>query len=218
MATKLVIGNCNYSSWSLRAWWATRRSGLEFENIGLQLDTPQFDREIARYSPSRCVPVLHHNGLAIWDTLAICEYLAELNPDAKLWPDSAPDRARARSICAEMHAGFTALKSQLPMNCRARNRKVEIDSACATDISRVIAIWTECLEQSDQDRPWLFGQWSIADAFYAPVAMRFRTYGIGIEEPAARWVKAVLDDPDIRKWVAWGENESWIIAADEAGS
>ncbi len=217
MAAILVIGNRNYSSWSLRAWWATRRSGLAFTEVRLALDTNEFAQKIATYSPSSRVPVLQHQGRVIWDTLAICEYLAEISPDIRMWPTSIVDRSKARSLCAEMHSGLTALRNQLPMNCRARKRSVRYDEACAADIARTKEIWADCLSHKGDDGPWLFGHWTIADAFFAPVAMRFRTYGVDLSEPAAHWVNAVLSDPDIEDWVRLAEAETEIIEAEEVG-
>ena len=218
MATVLVIGNRNYSSWSLRAWWATRRSGLSFTEVRLALDTDEFSQKIAAYSPSGRVPVLHHQGRVIWDTLSICEYLAELSPEAQMWPPEAAQRSKARSLCAEMHSGLTALRDQLPMNCRARKRRVQFDDACAADIARTKEIWADCLGRKSVDGPWLFGHWTIADAFFAPVVMRFRTYGIDLSGPVARWAKAVLSNPDIEDWVDLAEAETEIVEADEVGT
>ena len=134
-----------------------------------------------------------------------------------MWPAATSDRSRARSLCAEMHSGLTALREQLPMNCRARMRRVQIDDACAADIVRTKEIWADCLKQKNFDGPWLFGHWTITDAFFAPVAMRFRTYGIDLSGPAARWADAVLSDPDIVDWVRLAAAETEIVAADEAG-
>ena len=217
MVTTLVIGNRNYSSWSLRAWWATRRSGLAFAEVRLALDTDEFAQKIAAYSPSGRVPVLHHQGRVVWDTLSICEYLAELSPEARMWPAAVADRSRARSLCAEMHSGLTALRDQLPMNCRARKRRVQIDDACAADIARVKEIWANCLGQKNAEGSWLFGHWTITDAFFAPVAMRFRTYGVDLDGPAARWAAAVLGDPDIVDWVRLAAAETATVTADETG-
>ncbi|MCZ6499725.1 MAG: glutathione S-transferase family protein [Gammaproteobacteria bacterium] len=217
MITTLVIGNRNYSSWSLRAWWAARRSGLSFAEVRLALDTDEFTREIAAYSPSRRVPVLHHQGRVVWDTLAICEYLAEISPKAQMWPATVTERSRARSFCAEMHSGLAALREQLPMNCRARKRRVQFDEACAADIERIQEIWADCLSQKSVEGRWLFGHWTIADAFFAPVAMRFRTYDIDLSEPAASWANAVLSDPEIEDWVRLAAEETELVAADETG-
>jgi glutathione S-transferase len=190
---------------------------LSFEEVRLALDTDEFTREISSYSPSRRVPVLHHQGRVVWDTLAICEYLAEISPEAQMWPADATERARARSFCAEMHSGLAALRDQLPMNCRARKRQVKIDEACADDIARIKEIWADCLSQKSADGPWLFGRWTITDAFFAPVAMRFRTYEIDPGEPAASWSNAVLGDADIEEWVRLAVEETEIVDADETG-
>jgi glutathione S-transferase len=217
MATLLVIGNRNYSSWSLRAWWAARRSELSFAEVRLALDTDEFAQKIAEYSPSGRVPVLQHEARVVWDTLSICEYLAEISPNVRMWPTTTADRSKARSLCAEMHSGLPALRDQLPMNCRARKRRVRFDEACAADIARTKEIWADCLSQKIVDGPWLFGHWTIADAFFAPVAMRFRTYEVDLNGPAARWAEVVLSDPDIEDWVRLAEAETEIVEADEVG-
>lgn len=217
MRSRLVLGNRNYSTWSLRAWWMAKRSGMEFEEIDLKLDTPGFASQVARYSPSGRVPVLHDDGLIIWDTLAIAEYLAEKFPAAGLWPDSLADRAFARSMCSEMHSGFPDLRGQLPMNCRASNRVVAMSEATRRDILRIMTLWGQCRQQHASSGKWLFGRWSIADAFFAPVVLRFKTYDVEISPEAGDWVGAVLDDPDIREWLDLVAREPEVIEADEAG-
>lgn len=220
MPTRLVIGNYNYSSWSLRAWLALRASGIEFETLRLPLDTAEFDARIDALSPSRRVPVLHHEGLVIWDTLAICEYLAERYPDAALWPTSQSLRAMARSVCAEMHSGFAALCSALPFNCRARGRSVDYDHAVHADVARICAIWDACRAASGDyatRAPWLFGTFSIADCFFVPVALRFCTYRIGLVGYASEYVSAVLNDALIGEWIALARAETETIEHEEVG-
>ena len=211
----LVIGNRNYSSWSLRGWLALRKAGVEFREKRLPLDTPQFEREIGALSPSRCVPALHVDDLCLWDSLAIGEYANERWAGGSLLPAQPAGRALARAYIAEMHAGFSALRARMPMNCRAEGRRVAIDDQLQADIDRIFAIWTECLGRSGG--PWLFGEFSLADAAYAPVALRFRTYGVEGPPPVQGYVATVLADPDVAAWVEAGKSEQEVVEADEAG-
>lgn len=216
-AAVLVIGNRNYSSWSLRGWLALRKSGADFETLRLPLDTPEFRRGIERWSPSRRVPVLHHAGRIVWDSLAIAEYANEAFAAGALWPEDAGARAHARAAGCEMHAGFAALRAQMPMNCRARGRRVAGDAALARDIARVCALWRECRTQFGAAGPWLYGRWSIADAMYAPVASRFQTYGVAPQGPEAEYLAAALADADLRAWMAEAAGESEVLPGEEAG-
>lgn len=218
--TTLVIGNTNYSSWSMRGWLAMKRTGIDFSLLRLPMDTPEFEKQIGQYSPSRRVPVLLHEDLVIWDTLAIVEYLAERFPAAALWPDSQRLRTLARSVCAEMHSGFAALRSALPLNVRARGRHVELNPATIADIQRISAIWQDCREAAGaQTRhgPWLFGEFSAADCFYIPVALRFVTYAIGLVGYASEYVSTVAADPLVLEWCAMGAAEPETIVAEEVG-
>jgi glutathione S-transferase len=216
--TLLVIGNKNYSSWSLRAWIIMRKAGVEFEERRIPLDTPQFEDEIADFSPTRRVPVLWDEALCIWDSLAICEYVNERWGGGKLLPSDRADRARARSICAEMHAGFPALREQMPMNCRASDRCVAVEGALQEDINRVMSLWRECLENASGTGPWLFGEFSIADAMYIPVALRFATYSVELPDLLRSYVETVQRDSDVSEWVASASQESEVVEADEAGA
>ena len=219
--TTLVIGNINYSSWSMRAWLALKRTGTDFSLLRLPLDTPEFEERIGEYSPTRKVPVLHHEGLVIWDTLAICEYLAERYPDAELWPSSQRLRTMARSVCAEMHAGFPALRTALPLNAHARGRQVELDQETVGDIQRVSAIWHDCREAAGPQTkhgPWLFGEFSAADCFYVPVALRFVTYAIGLVGFASKYAATVATDPLALEWCEMAAAETEIIECEEAGN
>lgn len=211
----LVIGNKNYSSWSLRGWLALRKAGVDFEEKRLAMDTPEFHREIGALSPSRRVPALHDGDLCIWDSLAIGEYANERWALGSLLPAQPEERALARSFMAEMHAGFSALRSRMPMNCRAEGRQVDIDEDLEADIDRVCAIWSECLARSGG--PWLFGEFSLADAAYAPVALRFFNYGVEGPPPVQAYVATVLSDPDVAAWMEAGKSETEVIEADEAG-
>ena len=211
----LVIGNKNYSSWSLRAWIFMKRLGVQFEEILITLDTPTTREDIERYGPSGRVPVLRQGQLTVWDSLAICEYVAELT--GRGWPQAPEARAVARSVCAEMHSGFTQLRSLWPMNARARNRRTAMTAALEGDIERIDVIWNDCRARFGAAGPWLFGEYSIADAMYTPVVLRFNTYGARIS-PTARWYMAsVLEDAALQEWIHAAKHEPWTIAADEVG-
>lgn len=213
----LVVGNRNYSSWSLRAWLFLAHAGLPFETLRLPLDTEEFRRRIGDYSPSRRVPVLLDGGRRIWDSLAICEYVAERAPRVRAWPPDEAARALARSVSCEMHAGFAALRAELPLNCRARGRQVEPGPEAWRDIERVTAIWTEARTDYGSGGRWLFGEFGIADAMYAPVALRFLTYGIPLPDAAAAWVDTVATDPAMQDWLAGAAAEPEIIEQEERG-
>jgi glutathione S-transferase len=213
----LVIGNRNYSSWSLRAWFFLARSGVPFTTLRLPLDTDEFRTRIGAYSPSGRVPVLIDGERRVWDSLAICEYAAERWPGVSAWPDREPARAFARSISCEMHAGFAALRAELPLNCRALGRRVTPGAAARGDIQRVLGIWREAREKYGQSGPWLFGEFGIADAMYAPVALRFRTYGVPLADSAAEWADTVVGDPTMKQWLDAASAEPEAIAAEERG-
>ena len=213
----LVIGNRNYSSWSLRAWLFLTVNAVDFKTLRLPLDTEEFDRRIGDYSPSRTVPVLLHDERRIWDSLAICEYAAETLPHVQAWPAAAEARARARSVCCEMHAGFAALRRELPMNCRARGRHVTPCDSTRRDIARILEIWTDARAKHAADGPWLFGDFTVADAMFAPVALRFRTYSVAIPAAAAAWVETLLAHPAMVDWLSGAAAEPEVIPGDERG-
>lgn len=211
---RLYIGNKNYSSWSLRPWILMKHVGLDFDEEIIPLDTPDFARAIGSLSPTRRVPVLEHGGLRIWDSLAICEYACELAGTG--WPKDRAARAVARSVCAEMHAGFGALRSQWPMNARAEGRRTAPNPERESDIARIVELWNDCRTRFGAAGPWLFGEYSVADAMYAPVVLRFRTYGA--PSPLTReYVSTVLADPHLGEWLAAAATESWTIEASEIG-
>ena len=213
----LVIGNRNYSSWSLRPWILLRHLELEFAEVRLPLDTPEFAREIGRWSPSGKVPVLVHGDLRVYESIAILEYANELAA-GRAWPADRARRAVARSVAAEMHAGFQPLRSAYPMNVRARGRKVPMTEALAASIGRLDALWTECRTRHGAGGPWLFGEYSAADAMYAPVAFRFRTYGTaGLGATSLAYMDTLLADPLLQPWIAAAEAETERVAQDEAG-
>src|SRR5471032_707884 len=181
----LVIGNKNYSSWSLRGWLMARVAGIELDEIMVPLDLPDTVASIKKHSPSGKVPVLVHRGLAIWESLSIAEYLNDLKPEAGLWPSSQAARAHARSVSAEMHAGFGELRSNMPMNIRSSYPGKGMTPAVRADIERITGLWRDCRKRFGgavaKDEGFLFGHFSAADAMYAPVVTRLRTYGVSLE-------------------------------------
>lgn len=197
---KLVIANKNYSSWSMRPWLVLKAFGIPFEEVRISLGRPDTSAQIAKYSSAGRVPVLVDGEITVWDSLAICEYLAEQFPDKGLWPRDVAARAHARSICAEMHSGFGALRSAMWMNIRAsfpgKGRTPETQS----DIARICEIWEDCLEHSG-GRGFLFGDFSIADAYFAPVVMRFRTYGVWLAPAVQAYVDRVVAHPAVAQWM-----------------
>ena len=214
-AFQLIIGNKNYSSWSLRPWLLLRKLSVSFEETQVLLQTEDFKQQVMRFSPVGKVPVLLDGDLAIWDSLAIAEYLAEQFPQA--WPRDPAARAFARSISAEMHSGFMSLRSQMPMNCRATGREVTGNEALAQDIERIQAIWTECRLRYGESGPWLFGEFTIADAMFAPVVFRFNTYGVDCQGFAAEYMQTVLHDADVQAWLHAAQQEQATIMSYEIG-
>lgn len=216
----LVIGNRNYSSWSLRAWLALAATGAEFDDIVIPLRQADTMENILRHSPSGKVPALRHGDTVIWDSLAIAEYLAEHFPDAGLWPNGIEARAAARAVSAEMHAGFVALRRNLPMNIRAgaASEALALVDDMRADVNRIEAIWRDCRQRFGGDGELLFGGFTIADAMYAPMASRFRTYGIALEDTAQAYVEAVLNHPLMVQWSEAAGNETWIIPEFELDS
>jgi glutathione S-transferase len=211
----LVIGNKNYSSWSLRPWLLLKHLGVDFQEISVALHAPETAARIARYSPSGRVPVLLDGDLRIWESLAIGEYLAERYP--AVWPAESRARALARSVSSEMHAGFTALRGELPFNCRARRSGVTPSPMAQADIDRVVEIWETCRAIGANAGPWLFGGFTCADAMLAPVALRFHTYGIALPETAQAYVATVCDDAAVRAWIQAARQETAIIPEEERG-
>jgi glutathione S-transferase len=217
MKPKLIIGNKNYSSWSLRAWLLLREAGIDFDEQRILLHTEMTKDEIASFHGGGTVPILQLGDLTIWDSLAIAETVAERWREKQLWPADADSRAHARSICAEMHSGFSALRESMPMNCRAMGRKVPLPDALTADIDRIFAIWSDCQHRFSGDNGWLFGEFSIADTMFAPVVLRFRTYGINLPESASHYPRRLLQSEAMQEWLAAAENEIEVIENDEAG-
>ena len=215
----LVIGNKNYSSWSLRGWLMAKIAGIEFEQTVIPLDLPETQATIRKHSPSGRVPVLLHRGLAVWESLAIGEYLNDLKPEVGLWPSAVAARAHARSISTEMHAGFMELRNNMPMNIRASYPGKGMTSAVRAEIERITSMWRDCRKRfagaSPKNEGFLFGAFCAADAMYAPVVTRLRTYAVPVDSDTDAYCKAVLDHPAMKEWVAAAKNEPWLIQAYE---
>lgn len=192
---KLVIGNKNYSSWSMRPWVLMTQAGIPFEEIQVWLGEPDTAAQIARHSPSGRVPALLDGDLTVWDSLAICETLAERFPDKHLWPADARARARARAVAAEMHSGFAALRTRMPMNIRNRYPGKGMNAEVAADVARIAAIWGECVAAGG---PYLFGDFGIVDAMFTPVVFRFRTYGVALPDIARGYLERMLATPALQ--------------------
>lgn len=199
----LVIGSKNYSSWSLRAWLLLRQFDVVFTEIKLPLDTPEFYARIGDYSPAGRVPVLIDGEVRIWDSLAICEYVNERFLDGRAaWPADRAARAWARAISAEMHSGFVAMRAALPLNCRKRVATPALNAEALRDVERVESIWREARERHASEGLFLFGKFSIADAMYAPVVLRFISYAVELDAPACAYVETIAALPALRDWLA----------------
>ncbi|ODN72224.1 glutathione S-transferase [Methylobrevis pamukkalensis] len=194
----LTISSKNYSSWSLRGWLLCRMAGLDFDVAPIDLDAPDARQELLLLSPSVLVPRLTHNSVTVWDTWAIAEYLAEIAPKSGLLPKDRAARAHCRAICGEIHAGFANLRSALPMNLKARHKAFKIFSGARPDVERVKAIWRECL--ATYGGPYLFGELSMADAMYAPVCTRFRTYAVDLDPELAAYCERIFAWPLMEEW------------------
>ena len=200
MSLKLVIGSKNFSSWSLRAWLALEHVGAPFEEIFISFGDPDWREQIKRHSPSGRVPYLIDGTLGIWDSLAIVETLNELFPEAKLWPSDLAARAFARSVVAEMHSGFSELRSNMPMDLQANAPGKGHTPAALADAARVQEIWRECRARFGAGGPYLFGAFSAADCFYAPVVFRFLSYALPLDANAKSYCDAILAHPSVKKW------------------
>ena len=195
---KLVIGDRNFSSWSLRPWLAMKQAGLPFEEINIRLDSPSSKADICKESPSGKVPYLIDGETVVWDSLAICEYIAETVP--ALWPKDRKARAEARAISAEMHSGFSALRHGMPMNIRASKPYKTHQAYVISDIARITAIAESCRSRYGNDGPFLFGNFSIADAMFAPVVWRFLTYAVDLPQASGAWVETMRTLPAMEEW------------------
>jgi glutathione S-transferase len=207
----LVLGNKAYSSWSLRPYLALKTAGIAFDEQVIRLYEPESKPEILKFSPAGKVPVLVDDAVAVWESLAICEYAAEKYPDVGLWPAEPHARAHARSIAAEMHAGFMALRRAMPFNARRTPRPIATDADTNADIARIAQLWRDARARFGADGAFLFGRFSIADAMYAPVAGRFRQYAVELDPVCAAYVDAVHALPAMRQWIADGTQEPWFV-------
>ena len=212
----LVIGNKTYSSWSLRPWLLLKHAGVDFNELRIPFHSDQWKREIHQHSPSGKVPVLKDGGLSVWDTISICEYVNERLTGGRSWPQEPGARAVARSVSAEMHAGFPHLRHSLPMNCRRRFPGFSIPDNAAIEIARALEIWRMCRHSYGDSGPWLFGEFSIADAMFAPVALRFHGYDVRLSGVEAGYVNTVLQDGAIREWIRAAGEETEIVPEEEA--
>ena len=215
MALKLVIGNKNYSSWSMRPWIAMRAAGIPFEDAVIPLGEADTKARIAEVSPAGKVPVLIDGDIHVWESLAILEYLADKFPDAQLWPSDPRARAHGRAIASEMHAGFVPLRGHCPMNMWRPVIKRELTPEVEANVRRIDALWMECRARFGAGGPFLFGRFSAADAMYAPVVARFTTYAIDAGPESRAYMDAVRALPAYEEWKAAGIKETWLLAEDE---
>jgi glutathione S-transferase len=212
----IYLGNKNYSSWSLRPWLALKRTTVAFDEVVIPLYQPGSRETVLKYSPSGRVPALHHGPVIVWDSLAICEYLAESFPTFDLWPKDPAARAVARSVSAEMHSGFQAMRQHMPMNIRSSFPGRGVNPEAQADINRVMAIWRDCRTRfGEGNGEFLFGNFTIADAMFAPVVTRFRTYKTELEREADAYCDTIVALPAMQEWIAAAKNEPMIVEAFE---
>ncbi|MCI3911480.1 glutathione S-transferase family protein [Pseudomonas viridiflava] len=208
MSLHLIIGDKRYSSWSLRPWLVLEMTGAPFTDQVIRLNLPDTRENILKYSPTGKVPALQCEHGTIIDSLAICEYLVERFPDVDLWPREISARAQARSACAQMHSGFMSLRSNMPMDLRQDQALEVIPVDTQADIDRIVALWAECRKAAKEDGPFLFGRPSIADAFFAPVAIRLRTYRVALPDEALAYIETIYQWPAFQRWRQAGLEES----------
>ncbi|MDY0917898.1 glutathione S-transferase family protein [Pseudomonas viridiflava] len=208
MSLHLIIGDKRYSSWSLRPWLVLEMTGAPFTDQVIRLNLPDTRENILKYSPTGKVPALQCEHGTIIDSLAICEYLVERFPDVDLWPRDVSARAQARSACAQMHSGFMSLRSNMPMDLRQDQALEVIPVDTQADIDRIVALWAECRKAAREDGPFLFGRPSIADAFFAPVAIRLRTYRVALPDEALAYIETIYQWPAFQRWQQAGLEES----------
>jgi len=213
----LIIGNKNYSSWSLRPWVFLKQNQIEFSEKRVALFTETSDEELLQYNSDFKVPVLNDGDLSIWDSLAILEYLSETYLDSKGWPKESDARALARSISCEMHSSFMNVRNELPMNCRKKFKNISLSHDAEREIDRIKALWRQCRTDYGKEGDWLFGKYSIADAMFAPIALRFEGYSIPMSGVEKAYVKSVLSQPSIIDWIEAGKIELEVIEEDEIG-
>ena len=211
----LIIGNKNYSSWSLRPWVFMKHHQIDFVEKKVLLDTETTTQELSQYNSGAKVPVLQDECLEIWDSLAILEYVSEQYCESSGWPSEPSARAIARSVSAEMHSSFANLRSELPMNCRRQFNPISLSTEAENEVARVKEIWRMCRDQFAVNGQWLFGDYSIADAMFAPIALRFAGYSIPLEEIEKDYVQSVLNQPCIIEWITAAKAEKEIIESEE---
>lgn len=212
---KLVLGNKNYSSWSMRPWLALKASAIPFEDVVIPIYRSGSKAEILKHTPSGKVPVLIDGPVTVWDSLAIIEYTAERFPDAKLWPQDMTQRAHARAISAEMHGGFLPMRRQCGMNMHRPHQTKTLDDDALADITRIQAIWTDCRARYGAGGPFLFGAFGAADAMFAPVVSRFVTYVIETPKPVRAYMDSIMALPAWQEWLSAALEEPWRIDAFE---
>lgn len=212
----LVIGNQNYSSWSLRPWLFLAHHAIPFKTKKVSLFTDSMERDLAVHFSDNKVPILIDEDLEVWDSLAILEYLVERFPETRGWPEERSARAVARSVCAEMHSGFFGMRGELPMNCRRRFPGFEPGPEAQRDIDRVLGLWRFCRERYGASGPWLFGEFSAADCMYAPVVMRLLSYEIPLDAVSTVYARTLFESPAMQQWVKAGAGEAEVIDEDEA--
>lgn len=204
----LIIGNKNYSSWSLRAWLALKAAKADFKEIYIPLRQTDTKEQILRHSPSGLVPALQHEGIVVWDSLAICEYIAELFPEKKLWPEDRKARAIARSVSAEMHAGFMPLRMNFPMDIQGFFKDFTIPADAEKSIDRIFQLWQTTKEHYGKNGDFLFGHFTIADIMYAPVVTRFKTYDVSVKNPVCKaYMDAIWNFPAMQEWISEAQKE-----------
>lgn len=217
---KLILGNKAYSSWSMRGWLALKASGLEFEELVVPLYNDSWDqrREGDEFAPSSGkVPLLWHDDLVVWDSLAIIEYCADLTETTRFWPEDLAARAMARSMAAEMHSGFAALRRECPMNVRRNTPMPQLSEETVADINRILVLWAQARARHGSGGPFLFGGWTAADMMYAPVVTRFLTYSIPVPPFARQYMSDVLRHPHVAEWIDAAQDEPWVIEQYEGG-
>jgi glutathione S-transferase len=215
MALLLIIGNKNYSSWSMRPWFAMKVAGIPFEEEVISLNAPDFKERLLKVSGTGKVPTLIDGDTKVWESLAIFEYLADKFPDKQLWPADVKARAHARTISSEMHAGFIPLRRACPMNLWRPVKKMQLNDDATANIRRIDAMWSECLARFGAGGPFLFGKFTAADAMYAPVVSRFHTYDVDVSATARTYMEAVMALPAWSEWEGAGVKEPWVLPEDE---
>ncbi|NNF76941.1 MAG: glutathione S-transferase family protein [Rhizobiales bacterium] len=209
----LIIANKNYSSWSFRPWLAMKAAGIEFRETVVPFDEPNHNKHFLEFSPSKKVPVLQHGDLTLWESLAIMEYVADLHPDCNLWPDDVVQRGTARAVSHEMHGGFGALRAECPMNMRRKIAAIPVSEAVRADVARIETIWATCLEASGG--PFLFGEFTNADAMYGPVVNRFEVYELSAARHVETYSQTMKSLPAWQEWSEASKAEPWTVEEEE---